>query len=64
MRHAMQGEHWLAAMKGHDLQQEDAEADRKRLLLERFQREVRPGRCCERLGWNGLIAPLSMQLAA
>ena len=33
-------------MKGHDLQAQDAETDRKRLLLERFQREVRPAALC------------------
>jgi hypothetical protein len=36
---ACQGEHWTAAMKGHDVQPAAAEDDRKRLLLERFQRE-------------------------
>lgn len=38
----LQGEHWTAAMKGHEVQAGAAEEDRKRLLLERFQMEVRP----------------------
>jgi hypothetical protein len=36
---ACQGENWTAAMKGHDISPAAAEDDRKRLLLERFQRE-------------------------
>ena len=45
----VQGEHWTAAMKGHDVDAEAAEADRKRLLLERFQREVRSAACSSAL---------------
>ena len=37
----LQGEHWTAAMKGHEVEAGAAEEDRKRLLLERFQLEVR-----------------------
>ena len=39
-QHTPQGEHWLAAMKGHEVGGMAAEDDRKRLLLERFQLEV------------------------
>jgi hypothetical protein len=40
-RSVPQGEPWTAAMKGHDARMNLVEDDRKRLLLERFQREVR-----------------------
>lgn len=37
----LQGEHWKGAIAGHDLSEENSEEDRKRILLERFQLEVR-----------------------
>lgn len=37
----IQGEHWNGAIEGHILGEADAEEDKKRLLLERFQLEVR-----------------------
>lgn len=36
----LQGEHWLGAMADHCVSEMSAQADRKRLLLERFQLEV------------------------
>lgn len=39
-RRRVQGEHWRGAIGGHTLGEDDAEEDKKRLLLERFQLEV------------------------
>jgi hypothetical protein len=37
----MQGEHWSGALAGHAVDADAAAADKKRLMLERFQVEVR-----------------------
>jgi hypothetical protein len=37
----LQGQHWRGALKGHELAADVAEEDQKRILLERFQLEVR-----------------------
>ena len=37
----MQGETWGAAFAGHEVNLFSAEEDRKRLMLERYQEEVR-----------------------
>lgn len=39
----LQGETWQAVIKGHELDPMSQQQDQQRLLLERFQREVRPG---------------------
>eukprot|EP00892_Ulva_mutabilis_P001890 jgi/Ulvmu1/11701/UM008_0112.1 len=39
LQKAKQGEHWQGAIQGHVLGEADAEEDKKRLLLERFQLE-------------------------
>jgi hypothetical protein len=36
-----QGEPWLAVLQGHELDPAKQQEDQQRLLLERFQREVR-----------------------
>ena len=38
---AEEGQTWGSALQGHELQGDDVQADQKRLLLERFQVEVR-----------------------
>jgi hypothetical protein len=45
----VQGEPWLAVLQGHELDPVKQQEDQQRLLLERFQREVRLadlGRSC------------------
>ena len=37
----MQGKPWRSALAGHDIDAADEEKERQRLLLERFQEEVR-----------------------
>ncbi len=37
----MQGEPWRSAIAGHDLDPATQQADQQRLMLERFQAEVR-----------------------
>lgn len=37
----LQGETWQAVIKGHELDPVAQQQDQQRLLLERFQREVR-----------------------
>jgi hypothetical protein len=39
----LQGEPWLAVLQGHELDPVKQQEDQQRLLLERFQREVRVG---------------------
>ena len=39
----LQGEPWTSAVAGHNINPLQAESETKRLLLERFQEEVRPG---------------------
>lgn len=41
----LQGEPWLAVLQGHELDPAKQQADQQRLLLERFQREVRLKDC-------------------
>ena len=38
---ALQGKAWRSALAGHDINAANEEAERQRLLLERFQEEVR-----------------------
>ena len=38
---AEEGQTWGSALQGHELQGDDVQADQTRLLLERFQEEVR-----------------------
>jgi hypothetical protein len=40
----LQGEPWAAVIKGHELDPMTQQQDQQRLMLERFQREVSPGR--------------------